>query len=60
MKLTPEEVLKQSFDCCRQIVQSYGSNDLPRRVRDNLCRAMDHYEKTTVLDNGVNENEPSA
>lgn len=48
--MTEKELVHMCFECCRQIVRSYGPSDLPEHVRKRLCVVMDHYEKTSKLE----------
>lgn len=41
-----KEVIMETMECAKGIVQSYGPNTIAQVDRDNLCRAMDHYART--------------
>jgi hypothetical protein len=42
------QAIKDTMECARQIVRSYGPTDLPQSVRDSLCEMMQHYETAAI------------
>lgn len=44
------ETLRIVMETARQIVRSYGPTTIATQDRENLCAAMDHYEKTAYPD----------
>lgn len=44
-KLSRLELVQQSFDCCIQVVKSYGPSTLQVHDRNALVTCMEHFKK---------------
>lgn len=44
MSMTVIEAIRETIDCAKQIVQSYGG-DIDQAKRDSLCDCMEYYSK---------------
>jgi hypothetical protein len=43
-----KQAIRDTMECVKQIVLSYGPNTIAQVDRDNLCRTMDHYAQCAI------------
>jgi hypothetical protein len=48
----PLSKVLEIYEQCKQIVRSYGPEDVPQHARDALCVCMDHFKKLFERDFG--------